>query len=248
MKYVSLILSIICLPILSFASGGASGGNGGFAVVCFNQAVDRTGAVIQSTSQQTPLKIVSVSLQDVWEWAPRFSYQSMLVSENTYVEKIRELAHLIKKSDHKLSQRLYEGVYKNFSNIRWLGVSDDSDINDAYELIDGGKNCYLKQIALFRFSPMFGEYPIDIQKDLFDRLSEDEKAQTITHEYLWEDVFSHSGVLGSLDNLRKTSKNLRLFNYLLTTQSGIWTNPQVYNDTKYTLIYSNWFLRPQFSR
>lgn len=169
------LLGLTCLSLSSHAINKV--GNGGDVVVCK----------------------ASIQLLDFYETDEKI----FSTSQGTYKE-------ILKENFSKLEKTVPE-VFKNYQNRLESIVNDIefkkdiklSDIKDSNEFYIP-KNCELVQIAIRKKTPDKKEKKFIIDQDLWNKLSDLQKAGLISHEIIYE----HFAKLGQTDsmNVRKVNR------------------------------------------
>lgn len=186
-------------------------GNGGEAVVCFNQSVTTSGEAFRQS--KLPLVIKSVHLYDFWVWKQKTGLDVALGASTLKLEqKIQLTANRLKKVDIYAASVLESAIQSKFSDIEYTRTGAIPELGDYNrDDIELPANCYIKQIARQKNELRFGEKRILIDGGLFRLLSMDERAGLLQHEYLYTVALGFGA---------KTSDDLRYYNFMVSSTTN----------------------------
>lgn len=167
---------------LSMAGGGDRVGNGGDVVIC-SEDLGEKYFVLDEYEAKATLSIAPES--------------------GSYLSKVETLL----KKFEVASPIRYQIYRKNFlyykTNVKMV-ITSLPDVQDSYETI--GRYCYLRQAAFFNFN-RHGDPEYFIQKNLWLKLNNDQKAVLILHEL----IYTETAKLGHQDSTYTRSANRILF-------------------------------------
>ncbi len=210
MKYLVLALALIS-PI---AFAGNERGNGGDAVVCYNQ----DGS------------IKSVEFFDLYEAKERFKFTLVPSQAETLEEKVDELIGRIAPLNPSRAEKYRAWAKTFFSEADFLTDKELIDIPDtgwAYF----PKGCAIKQ-AVIQHEPVFAmDKRYTINKEYWDAMSLDNQAALVVHELVFRETSSEFG--------HKTSQSARYFHALVEANQLADMNVTNYIKTLRTLEFQN---------
>jgi hypothetical protein len=198
---MKFILTLMTLFLVSLTYAGVRVGNGGDAIVCYNDSRLKTR--------------ISIEMFDYWEQSQINNYGSLALGRDTLTvkEKISLAIRRIERFDPRLSNEISTIAFSIAHNINDFLVtqSEIPEITDANpKAIPDNKNCLLTQFAIQWQNTDDGIRRFYISKDLYnDSLtSTDTQAGLILHEAFYRYAITNGAI---------NSDGVRFFNYVSAT-------------------------------
>lgn len=169
MKNKFLIFLTLFISITSFAGGGNEIGNGGAVVSCPEMPI-----IFYDHYEMVHKKETTLDLSDVGQL-------------NNYVEIAQTFARRVEQFDPEFSQRLEQNI-QNFSResslIRDMPLASTQD----HGLIYVPRSCHFEQLIVQFRHPYYEDARYLVKYDLWQSMSELEKAVAVLHEVLYREA------------------------------------------------------------
>lgn len=211
----------IFILIFLFQTLGRAGinrvGNGGDVFVCRSKSHMVKGKAAAKNSQKTLPEIQTVELLDYMESeVPLVDYSG---DHKAILKQVLEKLHAVAP---QLADQYEKRLSKIEDEIHFQEFSL-KDVQDSYEIIER-KDCQLMQAAVRKNEIAFGEKRFTIQKLLWEKMDNHNKAGLLMHEIIYEHFFK----LGEVTSVKARKVNALLFSKTLAkmTSQEFYSNLQ----------------------
>lgn len=150
---------------------GVEVGNGGGGVVCR----DTNGA------------ITSVELIDFWVGRNEWSF-TLDLGSGSFMDKVNHALQRLARFDNDRAIRYTKKAALFLANVNWLTNSVLPAPGDTDDLVKPAGNCQFETVALQRNPQFPAEKFYRINKDLWDKMDDTNKAGLILHEIIYEEA------------------------------------------------------------
>ncbi len=202
----SLFLISLLIPTFAFAMGGDEKGNGGNLVVCRDSAG----------------KVESTELLDYYEAEAR-DIPLVKPNQESYPKILKDRLEGLRRINPDRAKDYETRVASFFANTRFhSGVVFVSSEDSFHVFLPRG--CAVEQVAVQR-KPIFPEDKLfNINKDLWDRMSERDRAGLILHEVIYQELIE----AGQKDSMRT-----RYFNAMIASEKLEKLSEREFHDLAY---------------
>lgn len=201
-----MMMILVLMSSMSFA-GTNRVGNGGDVFVCHDilaKSPFKKSKKVKSVTR-TALPIQTVELLDFMESeVPMSKFQgdyNAILSQ--VLENLTKVAPQLASQYSKRLESIREEIYFQDHSLK--------DIQDSSEWIER-KNCQLIQAAIRKNDVSFGEKRFVIQKTLWEKMDDRNKAGLMMHEIVYEHFFK----LGEVNSVKARKVNALLFSSEIT--------------------------------
>lgn len=192
---------------MSFSVFADRHGNGGDVVVCYDD--------------ETHTNQISIELLDYYE-ARKLGEKIELGNAGNYLDRINFALDRLNQIDPKVADEFRTLVANVISQIQFIRGQELNDVSDSDEDFRG-KFCEILQIAVYRPLARYGRKKYLVDEDLWDQLSENDKAGLILHEV----IYSHVLRFGA-----ENSIGARYFNGLISSERVRFIGPAKLGELK----------------